>query len=37
MLSRNANKRPTASSIIEMQELFASVAEEENEYYESEL
>jgi hypothetical protein len=35
MLSRNADNRPTASSIIEMQELF--VAEEENEIDESQL
>jgi hypothetical protein len=37
MLSRNANDRPTDSSIIEMQELFATVAEEENEIDDSQL
>jgi serine/threonine protein kinase len=35
MLSRNANNRPTASSIITMQNLFEAIAQEDNEIDES--
>jgi baculoviral IAP repeat-containing protein 2/3 len=37
MLSRNPNNRPTASSVVEMQDLFCTIAKEENEIDDSHL